>query len=325
MRKKLWIVLPIALVLLYFMGPTPETPSYEYRIQESAWNNVADIQEHVATLHEESAFKPGCGPKLILNDSAKTPYSILYLHGFSASPEEGMPTLPKLAKHWNWNAYAPTLHEHGLRDSLPLDKFTAVGAWESAVEAARMALVLGDSIVLVCTSTGFPLAARLAVNEPKVAALIAYSPNLRPADPASVLLDKPWGELIARLVVGDVRDVGISDLYYEQHWNRAYSVKSLPEMQELVISASTPSTLQSVQVPTLFCAWYEDDEHCDDVVSVPHMREAFELLGTPNKEWASFPAGSHVIANGEYSLSHDEVLQVSLQFLSRHISFSIGD
>lgn len=315
--KGLKIILGVFIVIsaAWFVGPTPTPPNYSL---ENA--NFSTSFEHSISKwkswKEGQLFKPGCEPLLHLQDSAKTSYVLLYLHGFSASPEEGAPTHKEIADYFHFNLFAPTLFDHGLITEDPLLNYTAQGAWNSAVEALNIAHGLGDSVIIISTSTGAPLGLQLCRLDPFIAAHIMYSPNVTPVDPAATLLNEHWGRDIAKIVIGgNFRDVEIFDPYYEQYWNRVYRIESLPEMQELCESTFEIETIENCPTPTYIAVWYESDSIQDDVVSVESIRWMYDLLPAHKKMLESFPAGVHVIANGKYSKSQKEIRQSSIQFL----------
>lgn len=313
-KRNFLFVLLILGVAFWFLGPTPNRPTYETTKLEHAFS-FSDAIAKVQLEQENPKWKPGNEPLLYLKDSSRTAYSILYLHGFSASPEEGSPTHTELADTFGFNLYAPTLCDHGLKGEDPLLNYTAECAWESAVEALEVALALGDSVIIVSTSTGGALAIRLASLSNRIVSLVSYSPNIMPVDAGASMLNNHWGETIARLVIGSrFRDVEKTEPYYEQYWNRFYRIESLPEMQELIESAFEEEYVHSIQIPIYIAAWYESDTTQDDVVSVEKMKWWAENTGGIS-EIEYFPAGTHVIANGVYSSSQQAILNSSVQFI----------
>ena len=65
--------------------------------------------------------------------------------------------------------------------------------------------------------------------------------------------------------------------------------------------------------------YYKDDEHQDNVVSVPAMLAMYDELGTPadKKQKMAFPnAGEHVIASHFTSGDLDGVYQATEKFMS---------
>mgnify|MGYP001803425172 FL=1 len=77
---------------------------------------------------------------------------------------------------------------------------TAEDMMQSAAEAIAIGKKIGNKVILVTTSTGGTYGLYLAEQQPDIAAIILYSPNVKIYDPNSGLLAKPWGLQLARLV-----------------------------------------------------------------------------------------------------------------------------
>ena len=84
---------------------------------------------------------------------AKTPYSLVYLHGFSASRQEIAPVSDKVAKALGANLYYARLTGHG-RSSEAMAGITVNALLNDAVEALHIGAAIGDKVILIGTSTG---------------------------------------------------------------------------------------------------------------------------------------------------------------------------
>ena len=82
-------------------------------------------------------IKPTNEARIIWFDSShqKTPYSVVYLHGFSASQAEGDPTHRRFAREFGCNLFLSRLADHGIDTTEALLQFTPDRIWESAKEA----------------------------------------------------------------------------------------------------------------------------------------------------------------------------------------------
>ena len=81
----------------------------------------------------------------------KTKYSVVYLHGFTASGKEGDPVHKIIAKAFGANLYVPRLHGHGLEEEEPMLNFNNDDFWESGNKTARtlqlgMVRDIGDGV-----------------------------------------------------------------------------------------------------------------------------------------------------------------------------------
>ena len=82
-------------------------------------------------------IKPNNEGRIVWYDSipTKTDYSIVYLHGWSASQMEGHPLHVDIAKKFGCNLYLPRLAGHGLDEDEPMLDLTADKLLNSAKEA----------------------------------------------------------------------------------------------------------------------------------------------------------------------------------------------
>jgi len=308
-----WIVL--ALVLVYLLGPRPSAPAFT---NANYSNELRPMEVSGSALEKEIAMKESQHNLKLDNeariiwqtDSLKnqTEYSIVYLHGFSASQEEGDPVHRDISRKFGCNLYLSRLAEHGIDTTEALLQFTVDKYWESAKDALRIGSVLGKKVILMATSTGASLALQLAATYPdRVYALILLSPNITIFDPNGWLLNNPWGLQIARLVLGskyvdgeDTRPI------YRNYWNYHYRLEAAVQLEEYLETSMNKKTFEKVHQPTLMLYYYKDEVHQDSTVRVGAMKKMFEQLGTsPSmKRSVAMPlAGHHVI--GSYIKSKD--------------------
>jgi esterase/lipase len=305
--KWLGIIL-LVLIVVYFLGPKPSSPKYTKDLP--AIPSGADaLEQYIKTNEAKHKLKPDNEARILwLNDSLKekTEYAVVYLHGFSASQEEGDPVHYSFAKKFGCNLYLSRLDAHGVDTTEPLASFTAEGLWNSAKEAYTIGKQLGKKVILLSTSTGGTVALKLAAEYPEIAGLILLSPNIAINDPNAWLLNNHWGLQIAHIVTGEHRTVEDTTAVYAQYWNNRYVTSSLVQLEELLESTMKESTFKKVTQPTLLLYYFKDEEHQDPVVKVSAMKRMFNQLGTPEslKRQMAIPnAGNHVL--GSYVKSKD--------------------
>jgi len=290
------------------VGPHPSTPVFTTTIPVVP-NQPAALEQFVAANENVHRLKPGNRAEIIWNDSShtKTPYAIVYLHGFSASREEGSPVHTEIAKKFGCNLYLSRLSQHGIDTAEALVNFTAENIWESAKEALAVGRQLGNKVILMGTSTGGSLALQLAATYPDVAALVLLSPNIEINDPNAWLLNNSWGLQIARMVVGGNYNVAKNNTpLYRQFWNRQYRLEAAVQLQEYLEDAMNDKTFSKIHQPVLALYYYKDEQHQDPVVRVSAMKTMLAELATPAalKLQKAIPnAGNHVL--GSYILSKD--------------------
>lgn len=319
--KRLLIFLAL-LSLIYMLGPTPQTPVYS-----NTWPTVPPLHQLdsvIQTRERTVKLRPNNEARIVwANDSAhaKTPYAIVYLHGFSASQEEGNPAHREVARFAGANLYLARLSEHGKDTSEQLLGLTADSYWESAKEALAIGSQLGERVILMGTSTGGTQALQLAAAFPdRVAALILYSPNIAINDPNAWLLNNPWGLQIARLVLGGKYNHPQDDRpIYKQYWNKPYRLEATVQLQEMLETSMLRETFKKVTQPVLMLYYYQDEAHQDPVVRVDAMLKMFDQLGTPTaqkRKLAMPKTGDHVIASPIKSGDVPGVIAATQAFLT---------
>ena len=226
----------LALGAIYLIGPRVETPELNMNPVEvpadlSLLNNWIEEKENAL-----GNIRPGNASKIIFNDSIpkKTKYSVLYLHGFTASGIEGDPVHRNIAKALNANLYIPRLYGHGIQEKEPMLNFNNDGYWESVKEALAIAKQLGEEVILLGTSHGGAVSLSIG-NDPSIAAICLFGPNIAVFDPTSKLLSKPWGLQIARLVKGGKYHVWeTATVEKKKYWTSKTRLESLTHMQKFL-------------------------------------------------------------------------------------------
>jgi esterase/lipase len=302
-KRLIKISFPVILLLgIYFLGPKPDDPVYSKEMPSVPETGEA-LESHIADLEAKHKVKPNNEARIIWYDSSKrkTPYAVVYLHGFSASQIEGDPIHRRFAQEFGCNLYLPRLADHGIDTTEALLKFTPDRIWESAKEALAIGKKLGDKVILLSTSTGGTLALMLAAEYPHdVFALINLSPNIAINDGAAFILNDPWGLQIARMVMGGDYRVTDASEEHAKYWNKKYRLESLTQLEELVESSMTDETFKGVTQPSLTLYYYKNEEEQDPQVKVSSILTMNEQLATPAdfKVTKAMPAaGAHVLGS----------------------------
>jgi len=302
-KRLIKISFPIILLLgIYFLGPSPDKPTYS-KAMPAVPDEADALEKFIADQEIKHKVKPNNEARIVWADSSrqKTPYSVVYLHGFSASQAEGDPTHSRFAKEFGCNLFLSRLADHGIDTTEALLQFTPDRVWESAKEALAIGKKLGNKVIVLSTSTGGTLALMLAAEYPQdVFALINLSPNIAINDGAAFILNDPWGLQIARMVMGGKYRVTDASEEHAKYWNKTYRLESLTQLEELVESSMTEKTFKGVTQPSLTLYYYKNEEEQDPQVKVSAMLTMNEGLGTPDdfKVAKAMPeAGAHVLGS----------------------------
>lgn len=207
-----------------------------------------------------------------------TDYSVLYLHGFSATRQETAPLATLVATALGANLFETRLRGHG-RQREVLASVTAEDWLNDAAEALAIAARIGKKVIVIGTSTGATLAAAM-LDHPAMQAvdtIVMVSPNFAPRDPAAAWLTRPAGPLLARLLVGPTRSWQPHNDEQALYWSTTYPMMSAVEMMRLVDLANRQLPGKVTQRLLLF---YSDK---DSVVSPDASLRVFEDTDAPQK------------------------------------------
>ena len=300
MKKR--YLLPFVFLGVFFLGPRAHYADFDGQLLEikipldQLDDQIANKEGLVANI------KPENKSQIIWADSIrKTPFSVVYLHGFSASPREGGPIHKEFAKRYGANLYIPRLVGHGLQDDDSFLTLTPKELIESAKEAVAIGQMLGDSVILMSCSTGSTLALYLAGENPDAFhSLILYSPNIDIYDKKSELLTLPYGEHLAQWLLGDHNHIpAFKGNELENYWTTTYSTNGVICLKYLLEHSMTKDVLSKVEVPYFLGYYYKDEAHFDHVVSIDKMKWFHKISATPEskKKMKAFPNTGHHVMN----------------------------
>ena len=327
MTKKTKVLIFLSVCIgLYFLGPQPAKPLFNQTLPNIPAIN--ELETFIVNQESKHKLKPDNQARIVwANDSSKskTEYAIVYLHGFSASQEEGNPVHRNIAKKFGCNLYLSRLAQHGIDTVDKLIALTADDYWESAKQALYIGKKLGNKVILMGTSTGASQALQLAAAYPnEVAGLVLYSPNIEINNPNAWLLNNPWGLQIARMVIGsDYLTPKDTTKAYAKYWYTPYRLEATVSLQEMIESSMTTETFNKVQQPVLLLYYFKDKNHQDEIVKVDAMEKMFDQLGTPKTKKMKHPipnAGDHVLCSPIKSGAVTEVEDFTEQFFKNGLN-----
>ncbi len=303
MRILKWIgIILVVVVAIYLVGPTPGKFVPDTNLP-TITGDAAALEKQIA--EKENAFKtlrPDNEARIIWADSTKnkTEWSIVYLHGFSASWKEGDPVVLDLAKRYGCNLYLSRLYAHGLDTAENMVNLTADKFLQSAKQALAIGKEIGEKVMVVTCSTGGTLGLYLASSEKNMDALVLYSPNVKIYDPTAAMLDKPWGLQIARAVTGSKYRGWEATEEKKKYFTTYYRMEALIELQSMISHTMKKETFEKIICPVFLGYYYKNEAEQDKVVSIKAMQEMFAQLGTATEKKREIPfpeAGDHVICS----------------------------
>ena len=321
MKIIFWILLIlIVLIIAYFLGPKPSKPNLNAVVQESNSADLLSLEKEI--INSEMAvknLKPDNEARIVWADTAKkekTEYSVVYLHGFSASCGEGYPVNLDFAERYGCNMYFARLYGHGLQSEDNLVDLTPENYLETAKQAVNIGRQIGDKVILMSTSTGGTLSLAIAAENLWIHALIMYSPNIDVVDQSTNILLKPWGLQLARLMKGKYNEYD-DPPEVQKYWQSKYRLEAVQAMKGLVNATMTEETFSKVNQPLFLGYYYKNEEEKDPTVSVSRMLEMFEQVSTPeSKKWnIPFPETKvHPIPSGILSKDVESVEAKTFEF-----------
>lgn len=303
------IAVVVILVIVYFLGPT--VPAVQFSpVLPSVTKDLSVLEEEINKSEKETKnLKRDNQARIVWADSAKkqkTPYSIVYIHGFGASWAEGEPIHRNLAKRYGANLYLARMHDAGISDPDAFDDLTPENFMANAQRALSIGKVLGDSVIVIGTSAGGLLTVYLASTNPEIKGVVLYSPCMAVASPALKLVTGHWGRKILYSIMGEYRTPVDEDPEKSNFWLQSYRTNGLLTLQQTIDAIARPEVYEKIKMPLFLGYYYKNEEEQDKTVSVKAMQDMFPKLGTPDnlKVEKAFPeSGDHVI--GSYLRSKD--------------------
>lgn len=322
------MALAIALVVgIYLVGPRQ---TFEpITIEEDAFvMPIAALDNYVSTKESKvKGIKPGNESRIVWADPSnktKTKYSIVYLHGFSASPMEGNPSHIEIAKRYGCNLYIPRLKKHGIEGTEAFVDLEPDELLDDAKEAIDIGRILGDSLIVMSCSTGGTYTAYLGAKYPDLFDVaLFYSPNFKIYDPLTTLLTKPWGLQIARQVKGGNYHLPTNSI--KEFWYDKYRLEGVVAIQKLIENTMTDEIYESFEKPYFLGCYFRDKENSDHIVSVDEMNEFYQKSKTPKdkRRFVAFPdVEDHVLLSNLKTFAYPKVLSKTYDYLEEVIGMT---
>jgi alpha-beta hydrolase superfamily lysophospholipase len=255
-RKIILTVVAIVMVLavVFFLGPRVavdtritfdpsaigDDPDAYLAAQEARFPDIRDgLQKEIVWAFPAS--------------KARTPLSLVYIHGFSASRGEAAPLTELVAKELGANVFNARLAGHGRSNEAMTDG--SINAWvNDFAEAMAIAGRIGEEVVIISLSTGSALTT-WAMTQPELAqnvkGLVLISSNFKIKAGGSSLLTMPWGGQLLKLTIGPERSWEPRNEAQARLWTYRYPSEAVLPMAALA-KLARESRVEDISVPALF-------------------------------------------------------------------------
>jgi alpha-beta hydrolase superfamily lysophospholipase len=277
---------------LFPFTPTPSDVA-------EAVGRVPDVEVYLRQREARHAdVKQGLAKAILWSDPAarnRTPLSLVYVHGFSASRKDITPVVETLASMLGANAFLTRLAAHGRTTPAEFATVTAQHWLDDAREALAIGRRIGDRVILIGTSTGALLATMVALedNSPRIAALVLLSPNFGIRDWRATFISGPLGRLLARIVVGKEYSFRPDSAGHAEFWTSRFPSEGIVALMDLVNHARSIH-LDNLQIPTLII--YTEK---DMVVDTGAIQDRFDEIRAPPKLIVDLPEASRHELTGD--------------------------
>jgi alpha-beta hydrolase superfamily lysophospholipase len=271
MRRRGWILLATGIVAVGAI--VLSTPA--------ALDHVPVTDTDLSTLLVEPLDEliPGTEKRLTwFADEQATEWSVVALHGFSASRQETAPLAETVATSLGANLFETRFRGHGLKAKALTGVFAE--EWlDDVADALTAGRLIGNKVVVIAVSNGAALALSM-LDHPTMQAvdsLILLSPNFEPADSKAKWITRPGGPLLLRLISGERRSWVAHNDRQELYWTTSYPTETVVEVMRVVDRAR--KTIASATAPRVQLIYSPNDQ----VISIPALRSGYETIKSPQK------------------------------------------
>ncbi|WP_438955787.1 alpha/beta hydrolase [Cognatiyoonia sp.] len=194
----------------------------------SAW-----LAQREATV---PALRPGCEKRIqwAAKEDRQTQWSVVFIHGFSASPGELSPMPQMIALNLRANLFLTRLTGHG-QDGAAFGASTYEAWQKDANEAFEIGAAIGERVIVMACSTGCTLASLALASGLKAAGVVYVSPNFGLHNKvAQFTLDLPFIRYCGHLLAGREQSFEVENDLHAQYWTTRYPTSAVYPMGEAV-------------------------------------------------------------------------------------------
>lgn len=218
----------------------------------------------------------------------KTPLSVVYVHGFTASKAELRPVPDRVAEELGANLFYTRLAGHGRPDAA-LGRARAEHWMLDMAEALEVGRAIGEKVLVVGTSMGGALTA-ISAAEPAgregVAGYVFVAPAFEIQATGASLLTRPFARWWAPLLLGETRSGEPRAEGQAEAWTLSYPTEALVPLAAVAQTANY-TDYSGVTRPALFVLSDEDETVSPEAIREVALRwggAAETLAVTPGPE-----------------------------------------
>ena len=221
-----------------------------------------NIDEYLIKSEQQfSDIRQGVSKKIIWANkkNTKTPISIVYIHGFTASSEEVRPLPDLIAKDINANLYYTRLSGHGRTSNAMVN--SSIQNWMNDLhEAIEIGSRIGEKVIILSSSTGGTISVTSALNKKLSSKILGYifiSPNFGINNKFANLISWPFSEYWLQLILGKTMKHSPRNENNKKYWTMSYPTNALIPMARLVNEVNNKD-FSNIKKPALFYFSMED-------------------------------------------------------------------
>lgn len=221
-----------------------------------------NIDEYLIKSEQQfSDIRQGVSKKIIWANkkNTKTPISIVYIHGFTASSEEVRPLPDLIAKDINANLYYTRLSGHGRTSNAMVN--SSIQNWMNDLhEAIEIGSRIGKKVIILSSSTGGTISVTSALNKKLSSKILGYifiSPNFGINNKFANLISWPFSEYWLQLILGKTMKHSPRNENNKKYWTMSYPTNALIPMARLVNEVNNKD-FSNIKKPALFYFSMED-------------------------------------------------------------------
>jgi len=221
-----------------------------------------NIDEYLIKSEQQfSDIRQGVSKKIIWANkkNTKTPISIVYIHGFTASSEEVRPLPDLIAKDISANLYYTRLSGHG-RTSNAMGNSSIQNWMNDLHEAIEIGSRIGKKVIILSSSTGGTISVTSALNKKLSSKILGYifiSPNFGINNKFANLISWPFSEYWLQLILGKTMKHSPRNENNKKYWTMSYPTNALIPMARLVNEVHNKD-FSNIKKPALFYFSMED-------------------------------------------------------------------